>query len=192
MGKRSGMEKIHKDKYPTPYDAVIPLLPFLEPQSRFVEPCANDGRLIKHLQRHGHVCIGAMDIEPRHPQVKQGDALRHRWNTPMFITNFPWSRPILHRLIEHLAAQAPVWTIIDADWAYTGQASEYLAYCKAIVSIGRVNWIEESDTTGKDNSAWYLFDRRNPGPSIEFHGPDSQFLRARRNAAGGSPHGSKS
>jgi hypothetical protein len=30
---------------------------------------------------------------------------------------------------------------------------------KKIVSIGRVKWIEDSKSVGKDNCCWYLFDR---------------------------------
>lgn len=186
MGKRTSFEKIPKDKWPTPYNAVEPLLPFLAPKTHYIEPCANDAILIRHLARHGHRCVGALDIEPRHPQVTRGDATRARWaNPPMFITNLPWSRPILHRLIEHLSAQAVLWTIIDADWMHTGQASEYLAYCTDVITIGRQIWVPGTDVAGYENAAWYRFDRKNPGPFAGpiYHGPDSKFLRDRRNAA---------
>lgn len=193
MGKRSDKPKISKDKYFTPYAPAVPrLLPFLAPQTRFVEPCAGDGRLIRHFQRHGHVCTSAIDIEPNHPAVQKRDALRTRWASPgLFLTNLPWSRPILHRLIPHLSGQAPLWTILDADWMHTEQAAEYLAYCTDIVSIGRVKWMADTDDTGKDNCCWYRFDRKHPGPLAgpTFHAWDNNFTRARRNAAGVSPQG---
>lgn len=171
MGKRSEFSKIEKDKYPTPYKAVLPLLDFLEPKTRFIEPCANDGRLIRHLIRHGHICVSAIDIAPSHPQVEKRDALRTYWRDPrMFISNLPWTRPVMHALIRHLAVQAPLWTIIDSDWMHTIQAAELMPICRKIVSIGRVAWIEESDTTGKDNSCWYLFDGTKPPMTTEFHG----------------------
>lgn len=61
MGKRSDFERNPRDYYQTPYEAVIPLLPHLvAPHSargyvaNFVEPCAGDGRLVRHLEKHGH------------------------------------------------------------------------------------------------------------------------------------------
>ena len=46
---------------------------------------------------------------------------------------------------------------------------EYMPYCKKVVSIGRVKWIEGSKSTGMDNSCWYLFDYSHSGPT-EFYG----------------------
>jgi len=45
----------------------------------------------------------------------------------------------------------------EANWMHTKQASPYLKFCSKIVSVGRVKWIPDSKTTGKDNCAWYLF-----------------------------------
>jgi len=46
MGKRSNFERVERDYYPTPIQAVEPLIDHL-PQGTFdfVEPCAGDGRL---------------------------------------------------------------------------------------------------------------------------------------------------
>ena len=74
-----------------------------------------------------------------------------------FITNPPWSRPVLHRLILHLSEMRPTWLLFDADWMHTKQASEYLEYCRKIVSVGRVSWMGNG-VSGFDNCAWYLFD----------------------------------
>jgi hypothetical protein len=41
---------------------------------------------------------------------------------------------------------------------------------KMIVSIGRVRWIEGSKNDGKDNCAWYLFDRPRLDMATEFVG----------------------
>jgi len=43
-----------------------------------------------------------------------------------------------------------------------------LKYCAMIVAIGRVKWIEDSDTSGKDNACWYLFNSE-PTETV-FHG----------------------
>jgi hypothetical protein len=40
---------------------------------------------------------------------------------------------------------------------FTKQAAPYLPYCRKIVTIGRVKWIEDSLYTGKDDSAWFHF-----------------------------------
>ena len=41
-----------------------------------------------------------------------------------------------------------------------------------IVSIGRVKWIENSKSTGKDNCCWYLFDAKYDGET-KFYGRGS-------------------
>jgi hypothetical protein len=34
---------------------------------------------------------------------------------------------------------------------------------RKVVSVGRVKWMPDSDSTGKDNAAWYLFGAPRPG-----------------------------
>jgi len=170
MGKRSSFERIPRDFYPTPYEAVIPLLRHLPPQSRFCEPCAGDGRLIDHLTSVGHVCAAAWDIEPQRADITEKDALE--WvigNIDFFITNPPWSREILHKLIEHLSVEHPTWLLFDADWMHTRQSAPFMQLLRKIVSVGRVKWIPDSKMTGKDNCCWYLFDANSEG-SAEFIG----------------------
>lgn len=162
MGKRSNFERRSQDFYRTPYEAVVPLLPYLPPKTRFIEPCAGDGVLIEHLEKHGHECVWSWDIEPKAADIDKADALTVSAGGVRFdfyITNPPWTRTILHPLITHLSSQKPTWLLFDADWMHTKQAEPYLRYCLQIVSIGRVRWIEDSKYTGKDNSCWYLFDR---------------------------------
>lgn len=159
MGKRSNFERNPRDYYPTPYEAVIPLLPFLDEGTLFVEPCAGDGRLIDHLERHGHKCIAAYDIEPQRADIIKGDALELMviGKGEKIITNPAWDRKILHPMIEHFRQLGQTWLLFDADWAHTKQAKPFLKYCDKIVSVGRVKWIEGSKMTGKDNVAWYSF-----------------------------------
>ncbi len=71
MGKRSDFVRVERDYYKTPYAAVPALLPHLEPNTRFCEPCAGDGALIDHLTKHGHVCASAWDIEPQREDIAQ-------------------------------------------------------------------------------------------------------------------------
>jgi hypothetical protein len=159
MGKRSDFPRMERDFYPTPRSAVIPLLPHLPPGTRFAEPCAGAGALIDILQGEGHKCVWATDVAPQRPDVAEIDALEIKTaaGADMVITNPPWSRSILHPIIDHLSKILPCWLLFDADWAHTKQSAELIQRCAAIVSVGRVKWIEGSKHTGKDNACWYLF-----------------------------------
>lgn len=167
MGKRSNFERNPRDFYPTPYEAVGPLLPHISGQ--FCEPCAGDGALVSHLEMHGLFCTVASDIEPRHYSVRKMDAMDIAVRHQQFITNPPWDRKILHPIIDHLSVIAPTWLLIDADWMHTKQAVPYLKRCRKIVSVGRVKWIPGTKTTGKENCCWYLFDVCG-GNDIRFYG----------------------
>ncbi len=151
MGKRSEYVRREKDFYPTPPEAVIPLVGHMRP-TQYIEPCVGDGALVNALASHGFDCVGQYDLptDVCTTQYKLGTA-------NYFITNPPWDRRILHPTIENLRRQLPTWLLFDADWAHTVQAKEYLKYCEKIISVGRVKWIAESKHTGKDNAAWYLF-----------------------------------
>ena len=69
MGKRSEFERVPRDYYPTPYQAVLPLVAHLPEWYTFTEPCAGDGRLIDHLEKHGGKCTHAYDIEPQRDDI---------------------------------------------------------------------------------------------------------------------------
>lgn len=69
MGKRSDFERVERDFHPTPYEAVVPLLPYLTMIGSFAEPCAGDGALIRHLERHGFHCGWSSDIEPERKSI---------------------------------------------------------------------------------------------------------------------------
>jgi len=160
MGKRSDFKRVERDFYPTPMEAVLPLLPHLKPATLFVEPCAGNGALMEHLEEHGHLCTDAFDIEPQRDGIRQVDALSD-WNHAIgnvIITNPPWDRKILHPMIENFRLKMPTWLLFDADWMHTRQSAPFMPYCKKIVSVGRVKWIPDSKMTGKDNCAWYYFD----------------------------------
>jgi len=111
--------------------------------------------------RHDFYLTCAYDIEPRAPIVKKMDAiLLNKWtihSADYIITNSPWTRQILHPLIEVFRNITTTWLLLDADWMQTKQASPYLDYCSLIVSIGRVRWIPDSPYDGKDNCCWYRF-----------------------------------
>ena len=159
MGKRSDFERMKNDLYSTPYEAVLPLIPHLERGTRFCEPCAGEGALIKHLNKHGHVCVSAFDVDPQHnyPVLDASfltmDDVR---DADFIITNPPWKREVLQNLIDRFVVMRPTWLLFDADWVHTRQSMAYMPYCHKVVSIGRVRWF--GNTVGKDNACWYLFD----------------------------------
>lgn len=170
MGKRSDFTRRERDWYPTPLEAVLPLLYHLRPATRYCEPCAGDGALMDHLSAFGHLCARARDIEPQRDDIERKDALTTlTGNIDCFITNPPWDRRVLHPLITHLSDQAPTWLLFDADWMHTRQSAPFMNRLRKIVSVGRVKWIPDSKMTGKDNCAWHLFDKPSDQPAV-FYG----------------------
>lgn len=172
MGKRTNFERNPRDYYPTPYRAVLPLFKHLPCGSSFVEPCAGDGRLVDHLESHGNICTYACDIEPQKDRcfggrkIQKEDVLFFGWKCPpadFIITNPPWERNMdgtgpLHEMINIFRVQAPTWLLFDSDWMFTGQANPFLKYCRKIVTVGRVSWMENG-VSGMDNCCWYLFQK---------------------------------
>lgn len=169
MGKRSTgvFERRERDSYDTPLSAVLPLLPHLPEWAHFIEPCAGNGELVKHLEHRGQMCVAYSDI------THGVDATTHKYHlkgASHFITNPPWKREILHPLILNLSSQLPTWLLFDADWMHTKQSIPFLPHLQAIVSVGRVKWIPDSTMTGKDNCCWYLFQQGIDSHHAEFYG----------------------
>lgn len=173
MGKRSDFERRPMDFYQTPPKAVLPLMRYFPASTTFVEPCAGDGKLVDAIESHNHICTFASDLVARRSDISVLDALSltevECIGADYIITNPPWSRDILHKLILHFIELRPTWLLFDADWMHTAQAKPYLRYCVAVISVGRVKWIEGSKQTGKDNCCWYLFDKNNNQPAT-FYG----------------------
>ena len=185
MSKRSTFERKARDYYPTPRVAVEPLIPFLPESFTYCEPCAGDFRMCEHidyLTESNAMLTAAYDIEPQDDGIDQLDAtLLTRSdignNCDYIITNPPWDRTkksgyLLHTMIERFSDLCPTWLLFDADWLHTKQATPYIRdRLLTIVSIGRVSW-EENGVSGKDNCAWYLFDKdaRKNLPYPEFFG----------------------
>jgi hypothetical protein len=171
MGKRSEFERNERDYYPTPVSAVRPLIDHLPNSFTFAEPCAGDGRLANHIQAltfYNATVTMLSDVEPQAPGIATLDAFAFTVpnNTDYIITNPPWDRKILHPMIEHFSHQRPTWLLFDADWMHTAQSAELMKLCEKIVSVGRVKWIPNSPSVGKDNCAWYLFDAKHRGPTV--------------------------
>ena len=177
MGKRSNFERRERDFYPTPFAAVVPLLPHLGSLISFDEPCAGNAALVEILEGTGRLCSSMSDIEPQMKQVERKDVFAiEKCRGDMFITNPPWDRRILHPLITHLSDIAPTWLLFDADWMHTKQSTPYMERCQKIVSVGRIKWITGSKMTGKDNCCWYLFDAPISAPNTRYLFDQTKFF----------------
>ena len=83
------------------------------------------------------------------------------------ITNPPYTRDLMHRLIEHFQRIAPTWLLLEFNWAATEQAAPFMHHCSDIVILPRLKWIEGSKDTAKDDHAWYRFDSKHSyGPVL--------------------------
>jgi hypothetical protein len=188
---KSRFKKPKNAFFPTPREAVLPLLPHLGKSTTFIEPCAGAGDLIRHLESFGHDCCGAADIAPQESPdyevfISKMDALQfcHQVAADLgsdfeeiefIITNPPFGREFnktLKRLIEGFAHIKPTWLLLPAGFAYNKTSAPFLQYCQAIVAIGRIRWFEGTkDKEGRD-SAWFLFDKnqtRKPALPIKFY-----------------------
>lgn len=161
MGKRSNFERKENDQYFTPKKCAFSLLPHLQDNTQFADLCAGNGALGRHFESYGHKCVYASDIDPQNEGIEKRDFLFFYEPIPAydnFIMNPPWERELLHQFIDRCRVIAPTWLLFDSDWMFTGQAKPFLKYCAKIVSVGRVSW-EGNGVSGKDNCAWYLFQR---------------------------------
>ena len=100
-------------------------------------------------------------INPADGGVEEADAMDVAipGNTDFIITNPPWTRRILHPMIERFRNIRPTWLLFDGDWMFTKQAKPYLDYCAKIVPTPRIKWIEDSPYSAKDNTAWFMFQK---------------------------------
>lgn len=165
MGKRSEFERVEKDFYRTiDRRAVQALEPHLRNHD-FAEPCSGELDLVKALEEMGYHCGWESDIS----RGTDALTLEHIGGASCIITNPPWTRSILHPMIDHFISIAPYcWLLFDADWAHTKQSKPYMQYCTDIVSVGRLIWIQGTTTSGKDNCAWYRFSK--DAERTVFHG----------------------
>ena len=177
MGKRSDFPRRKADQYYSPAWVINPLLPFLEAGTEFVEPCAGAGDLVRALQRRGMRCIMAYDIDPGCLFIKQRDALvGDIEKCDCIITNSPWTRELLHPMIDRFMRHAPTWMLFDAGWmfsSYRGETQRLMRHCVRIVAVGRVKWFEDTKHVSMDDVAWYLFDiNHTDGP--KFHAKENR------------------
>lgn len=193
MGKRSDLPRNARDFYATPLKAALPLLPFinLDPPMNFIEPCAGDGRLIRHIEDNSSArCVYASDIQPL-PTVKglrtetyiNAHGFDTDWpeivsmspsNPSAFVTNPPFlnnkdSGFQLLRLIDTLSKVLPTILLLPADFAFNVRSAEVMTYATDVIPVGRVKWVEDSKFSSTENFAWFQFDQlqtRRTGPIL--------------------------
>lgn len=167
MSKRTpGLPQRPRGFWPTPYDAVRPLIPYLPRKAHWVEPCAGAGDLIRHLSSlwPGGQLTHACDLVPNGPGIAEADARSIDLRPDLFITNPPWPMtgqrgdPALS-IILHLCRLAPSWMLLPWDFAANVYYREVADFCVQVVPIGRVSWLGNG-TPGKDNACWMQFDAR--------------------------------
>lgn len=184
MGKREEVKKprLSRDWYPTRDPAAVAALtphlwPYVDAQTRYIEPCAGDGSLIDLLSSSGLpvACVAAYDIEPQAAYITQKSCLfltkKDCEGADMFITNPPYQWDMLQPILEHLPRLLPTWLLLPADSMHNKRMSQYIDVCSDIQSVGRLWWFENEDgkkVKGVDNFAFYKFDHNHNGPTI-FH-----------------------
>lgn len=155
MSKYSNFARNKHDMYLSPYEAALPLRPFLQGVTTFSEPCCADGRLIRWVESFGPSCIHSGDIQLGIDALVDPWLMFNRVDT--IITNPPYTWKILEPMIERFMKIAPTWLLLEADFAFNLQSANFMPMCTDIVPIGRVRWFAETEHDSKDNFAWFRF-----------------------------------
>lgn len=175
MAKRSEFERVEKDYYPTIDLNAGKILGqhifrYRKHVLTYAEPCYGQGHLEKNLSTANSLfqCGFKSDIDTGKDALTLTD--QEIYNCEVILTNPPWSRPLLHSMIEHFSKLRPTWLLFDANWMNTKQSSYYMReLCTDVVAVGRLKWIEGTTMSGKDDCSWYLFDK-DKSEVTRFHG----------------------
>jgi hypothetical protein len=174
MGKYGGegYEKVPKDRYITPRTGVERLAEYFDLEGvTYVEPCFANGNLSRWLSEFGAREIYRSGLEPEVENVDLCDVLsdgQQRWaefgkKADCILTNPPWSRNLLHPMIELFSDVAPTLLLFDANWINTKQARPFQDRLVAVFPAGRHRWFagQEGDKglAPKEDTSWYLFDK---------------------------------
>jgi hypothetical protein len=163
MSKRRN-DTTYRPHWQTPLAAVQPLLPYLLPNMRYLEPCAGDGALVQHLATAGHVCVHASDLNPLSDFIDQQDALTVQSLLPI-VSNPPFEKALLVPLLTYWVPRQSAWLLLPTDCLFNLWAAPFVPYAAEIVPIGRVSWLGNG-TAGMENFCWVRF---SPKPSNFLH-----------------------
>jgi hypothetical protein len=164
MSKRTSMDKIPKDFYPTTDpNALTADFRRLIAGKSYGEPCCGNGDLINLIGDLSY-CEWASDSEVR-PKGVQQDAMDLTEGDlrmcDLIITNPPFTRKVLLPMIDHLISLKPTWLLLPADMMHNKYFGSYMDKCCIVASIGRLKWFVDSPHTSTDNFAWYYW-TKNP------------------------------
>ena len=85
---------------------------------------------VRHLVSFGLRCVHAGDIATGQDALALTIADCN--GADAIITNPPYERGLMHRLIAHFQKIAPTWLLIDYDWSATQQAAPFMPHCSDI------------------------------------------------------------
>lgn len=205
LGQAMGVQRERRanDFYPTIDPRVIPplvaLLKFCDEWAcHYAEPCAGAFDLVHLIEQHAPdlKLEWAADRWPQRRQIARANALTlsaaDLHGAKIFITNPPFERSILHKLIEHLARIAPTYFLFDSGWSATKQAIRLgERYCTDIIPIGRIKFFTDpimaknpfkngvapivwkNPNDPPNDFAWYRFSSDKKKPT-NFHWPVSK------------------
>lgn len=177
MGKREDVkfEKKPRDSYFTIDPIAVEVLnKHLPLKTRFIEPCAGAGDLFRELQKFGHECLVAYDIEPQTFGITQRNCLSLdnsvRWlaQADCLVTNPPFTWKVLQPIMDHLISLLPTWLLLPADFMHNVRMGPYMKQCEKVISVGRMYWMPNK-VKGVESMCWYLFNKDHKGPT-EFIG----------------------
>lgn len=180
MSKRAtgDFPRIEKDFYPTPFKAVLPLIPYLRRDGiqTFAEPGCGDGDLIRHLRSFGLSCVSRGDI--RFGQDALQLTVADLNDAQAIISNLPFEYPearsklprLMLDLMRHfLHLDVLSYLLLPHDFLTNEYAAPFMKRCSDIIVVGRLKWIANSEhDSGFDNSVWGRFDAQHRG-NTAFH-----------------------
>lgn len=171
---KSNFPRVEQDRYYTPFNPAVILLPHLAGIRTFDEPCAGGGDLIRSLKLLGLTCTHYGDLDTGQDaltdpalETAAGDAI---------ITNPPYTKRVLHPLIERFSDIKQTWLLLELDFSTNAGTVQLMRRCTDIVLVGRVQWFPGTEHETRRNYAWYRFDRRNQSPPT-FHLRDNALRR---------------
>ena len=175
MGKRSSLEKIPKDFYPTTDPKAIPpkLVEFIRGKS-YASPCYGNGDL-EDLLMDVAICRWRSDIRETVGSSKVLDALclskEDIARCDMILENPPFTKSVLLPMLDHFVSLKPTWLLLPADMMHNVYFKEYVDKCTRIVSVGRLKWFKDSPHSSTDNYAWYFWPQEaKPNNATHFYG----------------------
>lgn len=172
-----GRKQVEQDEfYPTPYDAIEPLLvsPLLQlPGGVWIEPCAGTGSIIRTVNRNrSDVQWVVGEINPRFDEflrplmrerdviLEYGDFVHKPWSGPIadvMIFNPPFSLALEFIKVGFARAH---WIVMlqRKGWFGTGPRADFLRkYCPDDYTLSKRPSFRPDGQTDSTDYAWYVF-----------------------------------